>query len=319
MTDLVAPPAEHAAQPTSVVRSSADLVHLAEDLYERLFKVTLGMVTIGGGVTVLFSYLDPRQHAGIATIALGAGSSAAGAIALRHAHTLYVWLRFSAARQASPGLLGAILLVAHGPYAPMWFVALALVAVTAVVASIRLTLGIACLATVADIASTLIRGAPLVPGGDGRYVAAALGLIVNGAVARGLVELLARFMLRLHRVARDAQPPGAPARRVPNLAPAQRDRPRASATRPARDPNRLTARQLETVLLLRDGLRQQEIAQALGISARQVERLVTDARTRAGARTTSQLVAMLVESGLAPPGNSQVTADAVDAPATAPA
>jgi len=54
------------------------------------------------------------------------------------------------------------------------------------------------------------------------------------------------------------------------------------------------------VALARDGLRQTEIAACLGISTRQVERLLSEARTRSGAATTSQLVAMLVADGIAP-------------------
>ena len=75
---------------------------------------------------------------------------------------------------------------------------------------------------------------------------------------------------------------------------------------PATDPgrpepiSRLTARQLEVALLVRDGLRQSEIALCLGISPRQVERHLHDARARVGAATTSQLVVMLVTGGLAP-------------------
>jgi DNA-binding CsgD family transcriptional regulator len=62
----------------------------------------------------------------------------------------------------------------------------------------------------------------------------------------------------------------------------------------------LTARQLEVVVLLRDGLRQDEIARCLSISPRQVERLVADARARVKATTTAALVAMLVQDGLVP-------------------
>jgi DNA-binding CsgD family transcriptional regulator len=53
------------------------------------------------------------------------------------------------------------------------------------------------------------------------------------------------------------------------------------------------------LLLLRDGLRQTEIAACLGISTRQVERLLAAARQRVGAATTSQLAAMLASGALA--------------------
>ena len=54
--------------------------------------------------------------------------------------------------------------------------------------------------------------------------------------------------------------------------------------REPREPTtRLTARQLEALLLARDGLMQAEIASCMGISSRQVERLLHDARERVGA------------------------------------
>ena len=60
----------------------------------------------------------------------------------------------------------------------------------------------------------------------------------------------------------------------------------------------MTARQLQVTLLLRDGLRQTEIASCLGISVRQVERLLGAARERVGAITTNELVAMLASGAL---------------------
>ena len=48
------------------------------------------------------------------------------------------------------------------------------------------------------------------------------------------------------------------------------------------------------------GLLHAEIARALGVSTRQVERLLASARSRTGTATTSQLVAALVTDELAP-------------------
>ena len=64
---------------------------------------------------------------------------------------------------------------------------------------------------------------------------------------------------------------------------------------------RLTARQLQVVALLVDGLRYRDIATRLSISVRQVERHVTHAIDRSGARNTYELVALAVTEGLAPP------------------
>lgn len=54
----------------------------------------------------------------------------------------------------------------------------------------------------------------------------------------------------------------------------------------------LTPRQVEVTTLLANGLRHQEVADQLGISVHQVRRLIRQARERAGARTTAELVAM---------------------------
>ena len=85
--------------------------------------------------------------------------------------------------------------------------------------------------------------------------------------------------------------PTAPVRRAVPLRP--------TVTAPALG-SPLTPRQLQVALLIRDGLNQSEAAASLGISRRQVERLLGEARERAGASTTSHLVAMLVHAGLAP-------------------
>ena len=112
---------------------------------------------------------------------------------------------------------------------------------------------------------------------------------------------------RQHRAFEHAGP-AAPPLRVPNLTPspparrAARGTPVAGALGRPRPSSRLTARQLEVTLLLRDGLRQAEIADCLGISTRQVERLLAMARERVHATTTTQLVAMLAAGALAAEG-----------------
>jgi DNA-binding CsgD family transcriptional regulator len=118
--------------------------------------------------------------------------------------------------------------------------------------------------------------------------------------------VFARFVLNLHRLEQEQHhEERLPPVRVENLAP----RPPTRATRftaPRRRLNGdtraslLTSRQLEVALLARDGLREGEIAACLGISVRQVERLLHDARERAGAATTSELVVLLVTGRLAP-------------------
>ena len=75
--------------------------------------------------------------------------------------------------------------------------------------------------------------------------------------------------------------------------------PAAEAPRP-RVTRRLTARHLQVLALLADGMRYREIAACLAISERQVQRHVTEAIARAGARNTNELIAAAVSEGLTP-------------------
>lgn len=62
----------------------------------------------------------------------------------------------------------------------------------------------------------------------------------------------------------------------------------------------LTARQLQVVALLADGMRFNEIAVALAISTSAVHRHVMRARERAGVSTTAELVALAISEGVVP-------------------
>ena len=137
-----------------------------------------------------------------------------------------------------------------------------------------------------------------------RRPADSFGLPAYTLVGRVLVDGFAGLVLGRRRliVAERQQTPSP--LRVPNLAASAAASPPHEASPPAaqrtpRSTSRLTARQLQVTLLLRDGLRQTEIASCLGISVRQVERLLGAARERVGALTTSELVAMLASGALA--------------------
>lgn len=61
---------------------------------------------------------------------------------------------------------------------------------------------------------------------------------------------------------------------------------------------KLTARQLETINLARQGLRQAEIAERLDVSSRQIYRILKEARAAVGAKTNHELVAKAISAGL---------------------
>lgn len=65
--------------------------------------------------------------------------------------------------------------------------------------------------------------------------------------------------------------------------------------------DRLTARQLQVLALLVDGLRYRDVADCLSISEDQVQRHVSRAVGRLGVRNATELVAVAVREGLAPP------------------
>jgi DNA-binding CsgD family transcriptional regulator len=64
--------------------------------------------------------------------------------------------------------------------------------------------------------------------------------------------------------------------------------------------DRLTARQLQVVALLADGLRDRDVAACLSISVRQVERHVAHAIARLGVGSVYELVAVAVSDGMVP-------------------
>lgn len=65
---------------------------------------------------------------------------------------------------------------------------------------------------------------------------------------------------------------------------------------------RLTPRQLQAVLLASQGLRHVEIAACLGVTVRQVARLLSQARLRNGCATTGELIAIALAAGIVPAG-----------------
>jgi DNA-binding CsgD family transcriptional regulator len=283
-------------------------VHLAEELFVRLFMVTLVFVILASALSVWFAHLGAQPLSGPAAITIAvAGLSAAFAIsALLRPRRAYCWLRYSRARQIAPAAAGALAMLVNGQDSPSWWIALALLTMTATVSSFRLSMAAASLAAAAFLLGTVVRGERIIGAEDAGVLASTIGLVAYTIVSAYIVDGFARFVLALHRLEHELMSAPAPAPlRVENLAPPPEtcdvsldDRTKRRASRDPSRPSCLTVRQLEAVLLARDGLKQAEIAVSLGISPRQVERLLSEARARAGAATTSQLVAMVVTDHL---------------------
>jgi DNA-binding CsgD family transcriptional regulator len=99
----------------------------------------------------------------------------------------------------------------------------------------------------------------------------------------------------------DPEPARAPAPRAAEVVVASAGNDEAPRAAPsAVTTRRLTARQLQVVALLADGLRQREVAACLSISERQVQRHIADAVARLGLRSAYELAAVAVSEGIVP-------------------
>jgi DNA-binding CsgD family transcriptional regulator len=314
---------------------AVDLVVLAEELYLRLFLLALLFALLSALLSIWFA--ASRSTSLAVTLPFSVAAAAFAAAGLRWPRALYGWLRYSEWRQLSPAIASAIAMLVTGPDSPLWWPALALVILLTSISSLRLSLvgGVMCAA--GYVAGTAIGGAAIIRSGQAGILAGAVGFIAYTLVGAFVCEAFARFVLGLQQLER-LQDTGDPRRRprrvasvvlddataapaapapAPGRTPAAPGRPRAAPERPPAAPatgaepdgvtaadrpgprrSPLTPRQLEVALLIRDGLNQAEAAASLGISRRQVERLLGEARTRAGAATTSHLMAMLVSGRL---------------------
>jgi DNA-binding CsgD family transcriptional regulator len=288
-----------------LIRRGADLVYLTEELYLRLFILTLLLTAIGCALSVWFAVIGSRTSLALTSV-IAALALALAILGLARPRPCYRWLRHSQLRQLSPAALAIIAVLCNGPDSPSWWVALPLLWVIAAVSSTTLSIAAATVTAGAYLVGTALGGEPLVHNGDAEILAAAVALPANILIGRLVAEVFARFVLRLHQLECQAAVP-APPRPVRVVAGASiagsaaMPRPVPAGTQKRRwSLAHLTSRELEALLLVRDGLLQTEIALALGVSTRQVERLLASARSRTGTTTTSQLVAKLVTEQLAP-------------------
>ncbi len=306
------------AQPAGagLIRGGADLVELAEGLYVRLFHLAVGSVIGVSLLSIVLSTATADEDQVWLTTTLAGATMLTGLCVLvvdLAGAKVYLWLRHRPYRQLLPALVGMALLAA-APHGPLWFVALGGIAMTAVVGSFRVTLVGAFAAAAGYLAGFWIGGESVFFNEDPRLLGELLGLPVIGLLVYATVAWLGGFVLRLHRFEVN-EASRLPPRVTPNLASrlptrqtaqAAADEPKGpgEATEGARSGlplTILTSRQIQVLLLVRDGLHQGEIAACLSISSRQVERLLGQARKRAAAATTGELVAMLIRAQLAPP------------------
>jgi DNA-binding CsgD family transcriptional regulator len=297
-----------------LITRGAELVVLAEELYLRLFVLALVFVLVASALSIWFGLGSEASPLVTLPFSLAVGVFALAG--LRAPRRVYGWLRYSRPRQLAPAVLSALAMIPTGPDSPLWWPALALVILVTAVSSLGLSVLAALLCAAGYVAGTVIGGEAIIRSGEAGILAGAVGFVAYTLVGSLVCDAFARFVLgfaHLEQQTAAGQPrrvasvvldePAAPAVRpdVRSTVPAPRRfaPPRSTVTAPAAH-SPLTPRQMEVALLIRDGLNQSEAAASLGISRRQVERLLGEARDRAGAATTSHLVAMLVTGGLTP-------------------
>jgi DNA-binding CsgD family transcriptional regulator len=311
------------------LRSGAELVHIVEGLYVRLFRLMTALSVAGIALCVYFATAgtaDGTHLSAVPLIMLAGGFVTAG---VARPVEIYRWLRHNESRQLTPALLTAAALVLGGRNDPGWWIALPVLWITAVVSTTRTTAIATILTAAGYLAGTWLAGDPLVGsaatarGLGSSLLAGTIELILDAMLARLIIEMFARFTLRLHELQARAfrPPPPLRVRSYQTARPARSLRPtiRRPAVPHAPAAGRLSARELELALLLSDGLRQPEIALALDISTRQVQRLLAQARARAGAATNEQLVAMLRSGGLVPEPSPRTDNPAEPEPPSLPA
>jgi DNA-binding CsgD family transcriptional regulator len=285
-----------------LIQTGADLVHLTEALSVRFFMLSQALLLSFSALMLPLSYADPRSDVGAISYLLAITAGAAAVIALARPSPVYRWLRATTLHQMALPAVGVAAVLLDAPYSPSWWIAQGLLFVIATVGSASQILVGSVMAATAFAAGIWMHGQSLLPDADTGYLAQTAALLIDPLVARFVVETFSRFVLRLHRLEVEVAE-GPPLVRVAAIQFGEQPAPDLAAER-LREPKpavgKLTSRQMEVALLLRDGLHQNEIAACLGISTRQLERLCNEARKRSGAATTSELIAMLVAAHLAP-------------------
>ena len=300
------------ASDRQLVTCGAELVAVSERFLHIVFVGALGFVCLSTFASVVFlplrtSAIDGQPPAtalaaGLAVLLLAAASM----LRSRHVHRL---LRRRVALQLAMIAIAAALVSVASPLRnELWWSACTILMLLATLVPLRRALAFCLVVLLANLAAHVAAGdAEKITSVD--VVGLWIGLPFWTALAAVVPDRLAAFILRMNAasvgvaapprkvdawIERDADPaPQRSSKAAAEPAPADRDR----------VTGRLTARQLQVVALLADGLRYREVADCLAISPGQVHRHVRNAIARAGVATVTELVAVAVKEGvLAPRG-----------------
>ena len=293
--------------PVHVIRTGADLVHLVEGTYAGFFTVTLLLLPCGAAVASLCCLALPGSPGLAATVIASVAWTSGAVLGLRFRYGTYRWLRRSSRNRCLVLLIPlAMFFSGVPPESAFWDVSV-LFWVLATVCESREVLAMTTAAAVAYILA-FARARTFFAGDSAGQLA--LFIIVDAVLAWLLMTYCAGHVARLWRNWTSRPPAREEPIFVPNLAvhpvapvivtSVAISTPAHPSMNAIGEDLKLTPRQLEVALLLSDGLHQGEIAEALGITERQVGRLLSGARERTGAETTVQLVAMLAAASIAP-------------------
>lgn len=285
-----------------LVRCGAEAVAVSERFYNRVFVTAIAFV----GLTALVSLVLLPTRGLPPGAPVAAASALTGLIvvlaplALWRVRALYRALRRHPRLQLVLVLVAAVLVAHPTMSGELWWPSCAILTALAIVTSLRRTLAYSLLVLGANLAGHVVAGdlheTPAV---------AVIGLWIGYPLWVGTIALVTdRLVTEVLRTlaARAAHTDRAPPRRVrtwtespARTAASERDRVAVGARESST--GRLTARQIQVVALLADGMRYRQIADCLSISVRQVERHVADGIARAGVRNATQLVAVAVSDG----------------------
>ena len=295
-----------------LVRCGAELVELSERFYRGIFVG--GLCFVGMASVAALAFL-PLRHSDAsyttATVVATAVLAIAAPLAVRRGGELYRLLRRHTAAQLALVLL-ATALVVYPLHSELWWPSCALVMLVATLVPLRVALAYCLVVVLANLIAHLVWG-DLSNTPPENIIGLWIGYVCWASAFAMFPERFAAYVIRLNT----ASPrPDLPPRQVEVDAPVP-----SSATKSADPPETvvarmevvpepgiagdsatraLTARQLQVVALLADGLRYDEVGACLDISERQVQRHVSDAINRLGLRNSNELVAIAVAKGLVP-------------------
>ena len=309
-TALVAPSARR-----DIVRCGAELVELSERFYRGIFVGGLIFVGLAGvAALALLSLRDSTAGYRTGTVLLTAVLILVTPLAVWRAAVLYQLLRRSLAAQLAAVLLSAALVV-YPLRSELWWPSCALLMLVASLVGLRRALGYCLIVLVANLAAHGVAGdlddTPAVS-----IIGLWIGYVFWCSAFAVFTDRLAAHVLRLNSPA-PSRAEGTAIRVDADVTlaspevtrkPTSDDRVASESGAPTSDAvlaggvstARLTARQLQVVALLADGLRYDEAAACLAITTRQVQRHVSNAIERLGVRNANELVAIAVAERIVP-------------------